>query len=237
MSGPVPRPGARPAARSATGRTASRWRLFIALGAAWALAAGCAGTPVPDWALDAHAAMQRSLAAALDGDTRIEAVEFSRARTQIARSGRTDLLARAELMRCAAHVARLDLGPCPGFEALRADASAADRAYAGYLAGQLDAAEVGLLPPQHQAVARGDVAALAAVADPMARLVAAAVLLQGGRATPATLAQAVDTASAQGWRRALLAWLQVQQRGARQAGDLDEVQRLQRRIDATGGQR
>ena len=41
------------------------------------------------------------------------------------------------------------------------------------------------------------------------RLVAAGVLLQTGRADPGVIAQAVDTASAQGWRRPLLAWLGV----------------------------
>jgi hypothetical protein len=82
-----------------------------------ALLVGCAGTPVADWQLDSHAAMQQTITAALTGEPRIEAAAFERARNQIARTGRTDLLARAELMRCAAHAARLDGGACPGFDA------------------------------------------------------------------------------------------------------------------------
>jgi len=42
---------------------------------------------------------------------------------------------------------------------------------------------------------------------------------------------AVDTASAQGWRRPLLGWLKVQALRAERAGDADAAQRLQRRID------
>lgn len=196
------------------------------------LVAGCAGTPPPDWALDAHGAMARTLAAALQGDARVEAAEFERARSQLSRTGRPALLARAELMRCAAHAARLDLGPCAGFEALRVDAETADRAYADHLLGRADEAALALLPVQHQAVHRGGEAALAGVDDPLARLIAAATLLQAGRAGPATAALAVDTASERGWRRALLAWLGVQHRMAEQRGDAAEAARIQRRLNA-----
>jgi hypothetical protein len=118
---------------------------------------------------------------------------------------------------------------------LRTDAPAAERAYADYLTGRLQPQDAALLPPQHQAVARtgdaADAAALAAITDPLARLVAAGVLFQSGRASPQVLQLATHTASAQGWRRALLAWLQAQMRLAEMAGDGDEVQRLRRRID------
>jgi hypothetical protein len=197
-----------------------------------AVLAACAGTPVADWTLNAHSDMQQTLAAALKGEPRIEAAAFQRARTEIARAGRTDLLARAELMRCAAHAARLDDGACPGFEALRPDATPADQAYADYLAGQLVPADQPLLPPAHQAAARGDSANLAGIEDPLTRLVAAASLLKAGRASPAVVSLAVETASAQGWARALLPWLQVQQRQVQAAGDATQADRLQRRIDA-----
>ena len=209
----------------------TRWAITTGL-AMMALLVGCAGKPVADWQLDSHAAMQQTLAAALTGEPRIEAAAFERARTQIARTGRTDLLARAELMRCAAHAARLDGGACPGFEARRADAGAADRAYADYLAGGLAPPDLPLLPPAHQAAARGEVAAATDADDPLTRLVAAATLLRAGRATPAVVALAADTASAQGWGRALLPWLRVQQRQALDAGDDAMAERLQRRIDA-----
>jgi hypothetical protein len=44
----------------------------------------------------------------------------------------------------------------------------------------------------------------------------------------------VDTASAQGWRRPLLAWLGLQQQRAQQAGDAEAVARLARRIALVG---
>jgi hypothetical protein len=66
---------------------------------------------------------------------------------------------------------------------------------------------------------------LQGVADPVTRLVAAAQRSTG------VVQLAVDTASAQGWPRPLLAWLGVQQQAARAAGDTAQVERLQRRID------
>jgi hypothetical protein len=201
------------------------------------LLAACAGPPPPDWALDASAALRQVQAAALEGRDRVEAAEFARAKAQLARTGRADWLARAELLRCAAHAARLDAGDCPGFEALRADATLSDAAYADLLAGRLQPAQLPLLPAHHRRAALGDAAAMTAVADPLAQLLVAATLLRAGRADAAVVAQAVDAASAQGWRRALLAWLHVQRRQAEQAGDTAAAERVQRRIDVAAGLR
>jgi len=227
--------------RAPAGRVAS-----AGAAAAAALLAGCASGPSPpDWQLGARAALDQAMAAELRGDSRIANLEFDRARAELARTGRPDLLARAELLRCAAQVASLQLGPCDAFERLRADAAAPELAYADHLAGRLDAAQAPLLPPAQQTVAAlgpaasdgAAAAALQGVADPLSRLVGAAVLLRAGRAGPAVIGLAVDTASAQGWRRPLLAWLGVQLQRASAAGDTTAAARLQRRIDLAGGAR
>jgi hypothetical protein len=197
---------------------------------------GCAGPAAPDWQAAARGAIDRSLAAYLKGDGRVAAAELQRARAEIGRTGRADLLARVELMACAARVASLVFDPCEGFERLRADAPAAERAYADYLAGRGSPADAGLLPAQHRALASAGVAAESAAAalrgvdDALARLVAAGVLLQAGRAHPGVLAVAVDTASEQGWRRPLLAWLNAQIEMAEKAGDAQQAERLRRRL-------
>jgi hypothetical protein len=87
------------------------------------------------------------------------------------------------------------------------------------------------------AVVTGGEAALAKVEDPLARLVAAGVLVRANRASPQVLATASDTASQQGWRRPLLAWLGAQLRLAEQRGATQEAQALRRRIELAGGQR
>ena len=208
------------------------WRAPAAsLLVATTLLAGCAGgARVPDWSINAVGHVERFTEAYLKGDDRVEAREFDLARAETARTGRPELVARIELSRCAARVASLVFEPCTGFEPLRADASEAERAYASYLAGQASAPDAALLPPQHRAVAAGS-GSITGIEDPLARLVAAGVLLRQSRATPDTVAQAVDTASQQGWRRPLLAWLGVQARLADQRGDADEAARLRRRMD------
>jgi hypothetical protein len=194
------------------------------------LLAGCANRPpVPDWQGNAKTATERAVAAYLVGNARLEAAELARARSEVARTGRADLLARVELSQCAARVASLVFGPCGGFEPLRADAAAPERAYADYLLAQGTPADAALLPEAH----RG--AAPASIADPLAQLIAAGVRFESGHADPATIALAIETASAQGWRRPLLAWLGLQLKRAEQAGAGEEAARLRRRIALVEG--
>jgi hypothetical protein len=213
---------------------APSWRVWIAAALAALLAACASGPPPPDWQANAKDSMDRALAAYLKGDTRVAMAEFERARGEIARTGRADLLARAELMKCAARVASLVFGPCEGFEKLRPDAQPAERAYADYLAARAQPQDVAMLPSPQRAVAMASsesaAAALQEISDPLSRLVGAAVLFQSGRASPAAISLAIDTASEQGWRRPLLAWLNVQVLRAEKAGDSVEAERLRRRI-------
>ena len=201
------------------------------------LLAACAGGPQPPgWQLEAKGSMDRSVAAYMEGNSRVEMAELGRARAQLTRSGRADLLATAELLHCATRVASLVFDePCTGFEKLREDATDAQRAYAEYLKGQVQPQRIALLPEAQRRAAAGDAGAVAAIADPLSKLVAAGVMLQAGKASPAVITQAIDTASAEGWRRPLLAWLGVQLRRAEQGGDTQEAAKLRRRIELTQG--
>ena len=200
------------------------------------LLAACSSGPKPaDWQLEAKGAMDRSVAAYLEGNSRVEAVELARARSEISSTGRIDLMARAELRHCASHVASLVFEPCTGFEKLRQDAPQAERAYADYLAAKLQPADAALLPPQQRAALAGGDEATKSITDPLSQLVAAGVAMQAGRASPAVVQLAVDTASSQGWRRPLLAWLGVQLALAEKAGASDEAARLRRRIGLAQG--
>ena len=211
-----------------TGRKTSLGAMILI--AVSALSACAVGEKVPDWSINAVGHAERFTEAWLKGDARVAPREFALARAATASTGRPELVARIELTRCAAQVASLVFEPCTGFDPLAADASDAERAYARYLAGQAGAQDAALLPPPQRAVAAGGTA-IAGIEDPFSRLVAAGVLFKQGRATPDTVAQAVDTASHQGWRRPLLAWLGVQARLAEQRGDATEAARIRRRMD------
>jgi len=179
------------------------------------LLGGCAGGPQPpDWQLNAASALQAFERHYLAGDTQAADREFVLARREIARTGRADLVARAELRRCAVRVASLEFDDCPGFERLRDGAGGEELAYANYLLGK---------------------AGTKAGEEPLSRLVAAGVELRKGAITPAAIAAAVDIASAQGWRRPLLAWLGVQAKRAQDAGDSETAARIRRRMDLISG--
>ena len=190
--------------------------------------------PAPDWALVAEIATQKATAAYLQGQQRVEALQWQKARDAVASTGQPALAAKVELMRCAAQVASLEWNDCPAYEALAQDVAEEEQAYARYLQGRSQPADIELLPEAQRAVARqlgiaGGVAPVE-IKDPLSSLVAAGVQLRSGRASPALLQQAVDTASAQGWRRPLMAWLLLQLKSEQQAGNSEKAAQLERRL-------
>lgn len=175
----------------------------------------CSSGPVPpDWQANSHGALNAFQSYYLKGDTRAATLEFDRATAELRSTGRGDLLARAELLRCAVRAASLEFDACPGFEKLRADAGSEELAYAEYLARRIERA---------------------AGEDALSKLVAYGVKLNGKKITPPEIAAAIDIASAQGWRRPLLAWLGVQEKRAEAAGDREAAERLRRRIEIVTG--
>lgn len=204
--------------------------------------AGCANGPaVPNWQADAHDAQQLAIGAELEGNPRVAQVEWQRAHEAVARTARPEVVARMALSRCAVRQASLDLAPCEAFQALAVDAAPAEQAYQRYLEGRGTAADVALLPEAHQALAhallqtagQGATGAwaerLRQQTDPLARLVGASVLLRTGHADADVMQLAVDTASEQGWRRPLLAWLTLQADTLRQAGQAAQAESIERR--------
>lgn len=191
--------------------------------------AGCASKPAPpSWQPNARGALDAFTDAYLKGSNSIADTEFARARREMASTGRPDLVAQAELLRCAAQAASLVFDECPGFAALARDATPAQHAYAAYIAGRWNGLDTALLPEQHRpVVATGSIEG---VLDPLARAVAAGALFKAGRMTPADIDRALENASAQGWRRPLLMWLGVAEKRAEAAGATAELERIRRRI-------
>lgn len=203
---------------------------------AFFLTACSSAPPPPDWKMNAVGAIEHFQERWLDGDTATADLALAKARAEIAKSGRTDLLARAELAACASRAAALDFTPCAAYTPLASDAASHDRAYAQFLGGDWNGLAAPALPAHYAGLvsAKDDAAANRAaleIKEPLPRLIATALLFKQGRVAPATLANAVDTASERGWRRPLLAWLKVAQERAKAAGDTTAAAQLQRRID------
>ena len=183
-------------------------RILIVLASIF-LTACVSGPPSADWRLNSVAALNSFQQHYLRGDTRAADLDFERAKAELRSTGDPALVARAELVRCAARAASLEFDGCPGFERLRVDAGAEELAYAEYLAG------------------RGQ---RSAPDDAFSRLTFLAVQFYSGRANPEAISAAIDIASSQGWRRPLLAWLGMQEKRAEAAGDRAALERIRRRI-------
>jgi hypothetical protein len=202
--------------------------------------AGCGNKPrQPDWLVNADGAQDRFERAYLTAHDKVAATEFTHFRQEVSSTGQASLVARAELTRCAVRVASLDFAPCAGFEPLRADAADAERAYADFLEGKLAPEQAKLLPEDYRAIAGagGGTAQLEKIKSPLSRLIAAGVLLRTGKADPKVLEIATDTASGQGWRRAVLAWLGAQALLAEKNGQREEAARLRRRMEIAAEER
>lgn len=197
-----------------------------------ALAACSSAPPPPDWKMNAQSGLEGYEKHYLDGNTKLAEMNFATARAEAARTGRPDLVARLELARCGIRAAALEFDECPAYQALSDGAGPAERAYASFLAGAWQDLDAKALPPQYTALLKPDgETRLAELADPTSRLIAAGILFKAGRLTPAGIAAAVDTASGQGWRRPLLAWLGIQLKRAEAAGDQQALASLRRRIE------
>ncbi len=222
---------------------------FPALAATLLLLACASGPPPPEWQSQSFAALKSYTAAYLSGNTRVADLEFERAKTEIARTGRPDLMARIELLRCATQVASLVMTRCAGFEALAQDAATTEQAYASFIAGRWTTLQAAQLPAHYRAlVAQSQTRATQAdkpeqgenapnqnelqqIEDPLARLVAAGALIQRQPLTSVDLDLAIETAASQGWRRPLLAWLGVQLMRQQTLGNAATAAGIQRRID------
>lgn len=209
--------------------------------AALLLMAGCSSSPPPpDWKMNAVSLLEHYQARWLEGDTRAADLALEKSRLEIARTARLDLLARVELAACGTRIAALEFGECTAYTPLANEAAAVDRAYARFISGDWSGIDAKQLPPQYAALLGAKDAAAAnraatEIKEPLPRLIAAGLLLKQGRAEPATLAQATDTASERGWRRPLLTWLEVQLMRAKTSGDQDAITHLQRRISLAEG--
>lgn len=219
---------------------AMRWPVLAAL--CVTLAACGNRPPAADWALNADSAAERATQAYLRADERVQVLEWGKARSEVERTARPQLVARLALMRCAVEQASLDWKECSEYAAVAIDADPAEQVYARYLQAQpLSAQDIAHLPEAQRPVAQvlkdrdAAIAAIKVVKEPLSRLVAASVVLRAQGPSDGLLAEAVETASSQGWRRPLMAWLLLHARHAREAGDTALAQALERRVQVLQG--
>lgn len=199
------------------------------------LSACGSGQTAPDWQFDAQTAAERYTRYYLAGDVKLAATSFAQARAAVAATGDVAAVGHIELVRCGLHSAALDFAPCTGYTELAAiRTTPADSAYARFISADWHGMETKLLPAQYVALVGAASQpqavinrAIVAISDPVSRLIASGLMVKRGTFDATTLQNAVDTASAQGWRRPLLTYLGLQ---AKLGGDAATLAAIQARI-------
>lgn len=200
------------------------------------LLAGCAVQTAPRWRLTADTELQLLATALLEGHDRQAAWHLSEAVHAATATAQPEAVGRVWLYACAVDTARLDNALCSHYVALpQADQPESHRSYYAFLQGKWDDIAVDALPVAYRSVLAAKdnpsrESAVALIADPQSRLIAAAACVQAGQCGQTVVDVAVDTASAQGWRGALYPWLLRQRDGLVQSGDTAGASKVQARI-------
>ena len=198
-------------------------------------ACGSGGPPPPDWKTDSADLIDRYKKHALLGENTLSERYFQQAVSATGGAGRVADTARLWLVRCATRRAMLIDDACTEYADLaKIEPNAADHAYYQFVTLRWDAIDVSLLPSQHRDLVRTPAEkkqeALSRVADPLARLLEASLLVMRREANAATLILATETASSQGWRQPLLTYLKLQENLAVRSGNTTEQSRIALRI-------
>lgn len=183
------------------------------------LLAGCgASKPVPDWLNASYNQLESYKKNFLSGREKIAAVQFKGVLIEIKKSGDLELLARTHLIRMALQTAVLeDMEEGEYLKINDVGPSLQNHSFHAFLKGEASQVDENLLPGQYHGFYRTmkrDAGAadclqeIGKMEDPLPQLVALGVLVRLRHYDESVLKKAVDISSAQGWKKALLAYLE-----------------------------
>jgi hypothetical protein len=166
-------------------------------------------------------------------------MHFKKAVEEIKKSGDLDLLARAYLTRMAMETAVLEKMQDDEFLKVEAVEPHPENAnFHAFLTGQPDRVQERLLPSQYHGVLKlltqgkmeGLAGALTEIKDPASRLIASGICVRQGRSDEGVLKTAIETASQNGWKKALLVYLERLQGFYAEQGRTDKATATMQKI-------
>lgn len=208
------------------------------------LLGGCSSKPTPGWIVVSNQQLETYKHHFLtEGQTGVTERHFRKALEEIKKSGDLDLLGKAWLTRMALELAVLsEINEGEYGIIAAAHPAAENRNFYLFLKGNPTAVDGSLLPAQYRsflkALREGDAVkvekAVAAMADdPLSQLIAAGLSIRRHLETESILQAAVGSASRNGWKRALLIWLERLRTFYAAAGDTAKAAAVRKRIDLT----
>jgi hypothetical protein len=200
----------------------------------------CGGSqPIPDWTYASFNQMEDFKQACLEGKEGVADLHFQRAVHEIKKSGDLNLLAKAHLNRYAVQVALTESFRDEDFLKIQAvEPDPANAAFYALLKGNFAQTDGNLLPPQYSrtvadilAARRGLIATdVRQIENPLSRLVMTGILVRHGYENLELLEGAVETAARQGWKKALLIYLERLQAFHAQRHEVEKADIVKRRI-------
>ncbi len=181
------------------------------------LLAGCGSKRIPDWTYAGYNQLEDFKKSFLTGDDKIAALHFKKAVEEIKKSGNPDILAKAHLTKYAVQTAVLEtIDDDLYLKIAEVQSLQKNSHFYHFLKGKVDQVESQFLPEQYRGIMetlrkgnKADIPAdCAKIEDPLSRLIAIGIVIQSGENGVQLLQTAVDTASANGWKKALLIYLE-----------------------------
>lgn len=204
------------------------------------LLVGCGSSkPVPEWKDVSFNQLDNYKKSYLSGKERIAEAYFNRAVDEIKSSGDLEILARAYLTKYACQVAVLETFDDREF--LRIDAvepTVQNKNFYGFLKGAFDSVDENQLPEQYVGFLRAFKSGkkdqidreISKMDNPLSKLIAIGLLVKKDTDDELELNLAIDIASQNGWKKALLAYLTKLQSFYVMNNKPDKAARLAERI-------
>jgi hypothetical protein len=180
------------------------------------LLAGCSSKTVPGWIKTSHTQLESYKKHFLQGKDRYAEGNFRKTIEEMKTGGDFNLLQIAYLTQYALQVSVLETFDDKEYRRLAAiEPNPENTHFHAFLRGAFDRTDELSLPSQYRPFLRAcnqskqmvvnD--AIAGMEDPLSRLIASGLAVQQGRYNEQTILTAIQTASEQGWKKALLAYL------------------------------
>lgn len=199
-----------------------------------------AAMPVPAWKDHAYRQLDDYKTSFLTGREESTEPHFVKAQREIAAGNDLSILTIAYLTKYSLHTASLESFDSSEFAKLYSlEPNAADMAYCHFLKGNFSAVDAKVLPSRYTGVLKAasgrdlTMAALeiAAIDDPLSRLIACGVWVSYLPSDETILRIGISTASANGWRRPLWAYLSKLQTYYLESGNQSKAGIIKERME------
>lgn len=196
--------------------------------------------PIPTWKDKASVHLNDYKTSFLTGREESTEPHFIKARREIAASNDLGLLTIAYLTKYALHTASLESFDASEFAKLyKLEPNPSYMAYCHLLKGNFTAVDMQVLPDRYAGVLKAALARdlkvatreIAAIDDPLSRLIACGVWARYLPSDETILQIGISTASANGWRRPLWAYLNKLQEHYLETGDQNKAAATKARLD------